>query len=97
MLITKQIFLLGTGITVARAYGEYMVRQNICDIRNGCNILCACVGRLMHFVRNGDLHLRDVKYLIIDEADRLLMENANSDILQLFQWPELPNVCFFLS
>uniref|UniRef100_A0A914NZK3 RNA helicase n=1 Tax=Panagrolaimus davidi TaxID=227884 RepID=A0A914NZK3_9BILA len=83
-------FVNKTDISVARAYGEYAVRSNLADIRNGCNILVACIGRLMHFVRNGEIGLRDLKYLILDEADRLLMENFNSDVLQLFQWPEMP-------
>uniref|UniRef100_A0A914PWH8 RNA helicase n=1 Tax=Panagrolaimus davidi TaxID=227884 RepID=A0A914PWH8_9BILA len=86
-----QRFTHNTGITVARAYGEYNMHLNRSDIRKGCNILCACIGRLMHFIEEGDVKLDFVKFLILDEADRMLMDRNNSDILKLFNSPDLPD------
>uniref|UniRef100_A0AC34FDE3 RNA helicase n=1 Tax=Panagrolaimus sp. ES5 TaxID=591445 RepID=A0AC34FDE3_9BILA len=84
-------FTYNTEISVARAYGEYNMHQNRADIRRGCNILCGCIGRLMHFIEEGDVKVDTVKYLILDEADRMLMERNNSDIIKLFNYPELPD------
>lgn len=68
---------------------------NRSDIRKGCSILCACIGRLMHFIEEGDVKLDFIKFLILDEADRMLMERNNSDILKLFNSPDLPDVSLF--
>lgn len=41
-------------------------------MRNGCDILVAAPGRLLDFLRSRDVTLSQVKYLILDEADRML-------------------------
>ena len=38
----------------------------------GCNVLIATPGRLMDFVDKGKVSFEDVRYLVLDEADRML-------------------------
>lgn len=86
--------VLDTGVTVARAYGQYNIFQNLQDIKKGCNILIACLGRLMDFVENQHFHLRAVRWLIIDEADRFMKYDVDAALLKLLKWPQLPPVSF---
>jgi len=84
-------FVTNTGISVARVYGEYNMRDNSQEIRRGCNIIIACLGRLMHFIREGTIALGSVRYIVLDEADRLMTENSNQEIMELLRWRTLPD------
>ena len=69
--------------TVLRAvvvYGQTSVYHQMEDIRKGCNILVATPGRLNHFIENGTIVLKNVKVLVLDEADRMLEEGFMADI-----------------
>ena len=69
--------------TVLRAvvvYGQTSVYHQMEDIRKGCNILVATPGRLNHFIENGTIGLKNVKVLVLDEADRMLEEGFMADI-----------------
>lgn len=54
------------------AYGGAPKRMQIQTLRNGCEIVAACPGRLIDFLERGTLNLRRVTYLVLDEADRML-------------------------
>src|SRR5690349_7815098 len=41
-------------------------------IRNGVDILVATPGRLMDLVKQGHVSLNNIKYFVLDEADRML-------------------------
>lgn len=73
-------FAVATGVTVAKAYGQYSPGKNARDIREGCDILCATTGRLKHFTESGDVRCTNVKYLVLDEADSLLEDTFIHDI-----------------
>ncbi|KAK0408997.1 hypothetical protein QR680_004285 [Steinernema hermaphroditum] len=79
-----------TGVSVAKAYGQYNVRENLREIRSGCQILCATPGRLKHFIRNGEVRLANLKYFVLDEADHLLQNNFWEDIIEIVRTNGFP-------
>uniref|UniRef100_A0A453S9X8 RNA helicase n=1 Tax=Aegilops tauschii subsp. strangulata TaxID=200361 RepID=A0A453S9X8_AEGTS len=62
-----------TGLKVKVAYGgTSMVQQQLRDIEKGADILVATPGRLVDMIERGKISLEAIKYLIMDEADRML-------------------------
>jgi superfamily II DNA/RNA helicase len=61
-----------TGITAACIYGgePMYVQQN--ELRSKVDIIIATPGRLTDFCNQGKISLKEVKYLVLDEADRML-------------------------
>ena len=73
-------FSQGTELRAVVVYGQTSVYHQMEDIRNGCNILVATPGRLNHFIENGTVSLKNVKVLVLDEADRMLEEGFMAEI-----------------
>uniref|UniRef100_A0A914C4E4 RNA helicase n=1 Tax=Acrobeloides nanus TaxID=290746 RepID=A0A914C4E4_9BILA len=69
-----------TGVKVAKAYGQYNVAQNARELREGCDILCATPGRLKMFILKGDILVKNLKFLVLDEADRLLDQSFMEEL-----------------
>uniref|UniRef100_A0AC34QC50 RNA helicase n=1 Tax=Panagrolaimus sp. JU765 TaxID=591449 RepID=A0AC34QC50_9BILA len=86
--VTK--FIVGTGVTVAKAYGQYSSGKNIREIADGCDILCATPGRLKHFVGNGEVRCNNVKFLVLDEADNLMDSSFSDDIRSIISVEGFP-------
>ena len=59
------------GLRVATVYGGIPFRQQLQALRHGLDIVVACPGRLADLVNQGALDLRDVDFVVIDEADRM--------------------------
>jgi len=67
-----------------QAYGRYLPlrhhvifggvpqRSQVQAIRHGIDILVATPGRLLDLMQQGHIHLRDIQYFVLDEADRML-------------------------
>lgn len=73
-------FSQDTKIRAVVVYGQTSVYHQMEDIRKGCNILVATPGRLNHFIENGTIGLKNVKVLVLDEADRMLEEGFMAEI-----------------
>ncbi|XP_022649951.1 probable ATP-dependent RNA helicase vasa-like isoform X2 [Varroa destructor] len=67
-------------IGVAYAYGRTHVQSNRGDIRRGTHVLCAVPGRLKQFLEDGTISFSEVRYIILDEADRMLDHGFEEDI-----------------
>jgi superfamily II DNA/RNA helicase len=83
-------FASDTNVSVAKAYGQYNIGRNHAEIRCGCDILVATPGRLKQFVTNGEIHCNKLKFLVLDEADRLLDQNFSVDIMEIVNTSGFP-------
>lgn len=56
----------------------------------GVSILVGTTGRMKHFVGEGIVSLEEVRYVILDEADRMLDMGFAGDIEALLSDPKIP-------
>lgn len=59
-------------INVLAVYGGQDVNRQIHKLKGGMHIVIATPGRLLDHLRRGTIHLRDVDFLVLDEADQML-------------------------
>jgi ATP-dependent RNA helicase DDX3X len=72
------------------------IQQN--ELYAGCDIIIGTPGRLIDFLERGLINLTEVKFLVIDEADKLLDMGFEEDINQIlyeFEWSK--NYSIFLT
>ena len=53
-------------------YGGVSINNQIQKLKRGVNIICGTPGRLIDLYKRGHLKLNDLKFVVLDEADRLL-------------------------
>ncbi|XP_055555134.1 probable ATP-dependent RNA helicase DDX4 [Falco biarmicus] len=83
-------FLYGTCIRPVVIYGGTQTDHSIYQVMQGCNILCATPGRLLDIIRREKIGLCKVKYLVLDEADRMLDMGFGLDMRKLVSYPTMP-------
>jgi ATP-dependent RNA helicase DDX3X len=64
--------LHNTGIQITKIYGGVPHDSQLRELRDGTDILVATPGRLIDFLGSKMISLKMIKYLILDEADRIL-------------------------
>ena len=65
-------FSHGTVIRPVVVYGGTSVRHQLDTLERGCHIVVGTPGRLLDFIERGKISLSQVKFVILDEADRML-------------------------
>ncbi|XP_011645644.1 ATP-dependent RNA helicase vasa [Pogonomyrmex barbatus] len=65
-------FALGSIIRTELVYGGTSVSHQTHKVLNGCHILVATPGRLLDFMERGKIKLSSLRFLVLDEADRML-------------------------
>lgn len=71
------------GRSVATFYGGTNIARDQRSLRRGVDIAIACPGRLADLVRRGDAHLRAVRTVVVDEADRMADMGFLPEVKQL--------------
>ncbi|GAA5806209.1 hypothetical protein HPULCUR_011740 [Helicostylum pulchrum] len=71
-------------------YGGADSMGQLRQLERGCDVLAAAPGRLMDFINRGKIGLSRVKYLILDEADRMLDMGFESIIRNLITKHDMP-------
>ncbi|KAL3532353.1 hypothetical protein ACH5RR_005874 [Cinchona calisaya] len=83
-------FSYKTGLKVGVAYGGAPIVQQFHSLEKGVDILVATPGRLVDMIERARVSLRNVKYLALDEADRMLDMGFEPQVRKLVQQMEMP-------
>ncbi len=74
-----------TSLSVLAAYGGVKLSGQQKKLHAGIDILVATPGRLLEHLAQCNVHLNDVKYVVLDEADRMLDMGFKTDVQQLLK------------
>lgn len=85
--------LYKTYINTVLVYGGEKPYNQKLDLSEGCDILIGTPGRLIDFLGQGLISLNEVKFLVIDEADKLLDMGFEEDINHIIYDFNCPNNC----
>ena len=74
-----------TKLRTAVLYGGVGYGKQLDDLRAGADVIIATPGRLLDHIERGACHLEFVKYLVLDEADRMLDMGFLPDVRRILQ------------
>ena len=83
-------FTYCTGIATVVIYGGADVRDQLRQIERGCDLLIATPGRLVDLIERGRLSMECVKFLCLDEADRMLDMGFEPQIRRIVEQEGMP-------
>src|SRR5688572_6586445 len=96
--VTEEInrFAKYTGIKAVTIYGGQSINLQLDKLRRGVQIIVATPGRLIDHIKQGSIILDDVRFVVLDEADRMLDMGFIDDIkFILFYVNEDRQTCLF--
>ena len=71
-------------------YGGAEIGPQLRQIERGCDLLVATPGRLVDLIERGRISLCNIKYLVLDEADRMLDMGFEPQIRRIVQGEDMP-------
>jgi len=71
-------------------YGGSHVMDQIRDLEQGCHLLVATPGRLVDMLERGKIGLDFCRYLVLDEADRMLDMGFETQIRRIVEKDSMP-------
>lgn len=83
-------FAYRSWVRPAVVYGGADINQQLRSIERGCDLLSATPGRLVDLIERGRISLSNIKYLVLDEADRMLDMGFEPQIRQIVQGVDMP-------
>jgi probable ATP-dependent RNA helicase DDX4 len=82
-------FSHGSSVKIVVAYGGTAAHHQAEQTMKGCHILVATPGRLLDFVDKGRITFSSVRFLVLDEADRMLDMGFMPDIERMMGHPTM--------
>ncbi|EED15249.1 ATP dependent RNA helicase (Dbp1), putative [Talaromyces stipitatus ATCC 10500] len=73
-------------------YGGADIGSQLRQIERGCDLLVATPGRLVDLIERGRISLVNIKYLVLDEADRMLDMGFEPQIRRIVEGEDMPQV-----
>ncbi|RDA95753.1 hypothetical protein CP533_5092 [Ophiocordyceps camponoti-saundersi (nom. inval.)] len=73
-------------------YGGADIGSQLRQIERGCDLLVATPGRLVDLIERGRISLANIKYLVLDEADRMLDMGFEPQIRRIVMCEDMPSV-----
>ncbi len=71
-------------------YGGADIGGQLRQIERGCDLLVATPGRLVDLIERGRISLANIKYLVLDEADRMLDMGFEPQIRRIVEGEDMP-------
>jgi ATP-dependent RNA helicase DeaD len=81
--ITNDLTRFAQGVkrlNIVAIYGGASISEQIKKVRRGAQIIVATPGRLMDMMDRGVIHINDIKFVVLDEADEMLNMGFKEDI-----------------
>ncbi|GFY80733.1 P-loop containing nucleoside triphosphate hydrolases superfamily protein [Actinidia rufa] len=83
-------FSYQTGVKVVVAYGGAPISQQLRELERGVDILVATPGRLVDLLERAKVSLEMIRYLALDEADRMLDMGFEPQIRKIVEQMDMP-------
>ncbi|KAK6145092.1 hypothetical protein DH2020_021912 [Rehmannia glutinosa] len=83
-------FAYQTGVKVVVAYGGAPINLQLRELERGVDILVATPGRLVDLLERARVSLQMIRYLALDEADRMLDMGFEPQIRRIVQQMDMP-------
>nr|ADB28894.1 vasa-like protein [Macrobrachium nipponense] len=71
-------------------YGGTAVFHQLKQIQDGCHLLVGTIGRVVDFMNRGNLLFDDLKFIVLDEADKMLSMGFLTDLKKIFHHSSMP-------
>lgn len=71
-------------------YGGADIGSQLRQIERGCDLLVATPGRLVDLIERGRISLINIRYLVLDEADRMLDMGFEPQIRRIVEGEDMP-------
>jgi ATP-dependent RNA helicase DDX3X len=85
-------FTYRSWVRAAVVYGGAEIGNQLRQIERGCDLLAATPGRLVDLMDRGKISLANIKYLVLDEADRMLDMGFEPQIRTIIEQSDMPGV-----
>ncbi|KAJ2398095.1 ATP-dependent RNA helicase ded1 [Coemansia sp. RSA 2603] len=73
-------------------YGGADIGQQLRQVERGCDLLVATPGRLVDLIERARISLKNIRYLVLDEADRMLDMGFEPQIRRIVEGEDMPGV-----
>ncbi|CAD6256525.1 unnamed protein product [Miscanthus lutarioriparius] len=83
-------FSYQTGVRVVVAYGGAPITQQLRELERGVDILVATPGRLVDLLERARVSLQSIRYLALDEADRMLDMGFEPQVRRIVEQMDMP-------
>jgi ATP-dependent RNA helicase DDX3X len=85
-------FAYRSWVRPAVVYGGADIGSQIRALENGCDLLSATPGRLVDLIERGRISLANIRYLVLDEADRMLDMGFEPQIRRIVEGEDMPDI-----
>lgn len=96
--IDESIAAYGKNLRISHEviFGGVSQHHQVINLKKGVDILTATPGRLLDLMQQGFIHLRDIRFFVLDEADRMLDMGFINDVKKVVaKLPEKKQTLFF--
>jgi ATP-dependent RNA helicase DeaD len=68
------------GANIVAVYGGASIRGQVEELRRGAQVVVATPGRMVDMIQRGSVDLKNIRYVVLDEADEMLNMGFKEDL-----------------